>query len=92
MTNAGACRSHLKIPAFQNFAITHRVATAKPSEQRYLKIVNHGILLEFSGNNVREDLEFAMSVRAEAGMRLHAILVQNAQATKRVVLLIVVPV
>ena len=48
-------------------------------------------LLEFACDDVREYLEFAVAMRAKAGVRIDAVLVQHAQAAKLVVSVIVIP-
>ena len=48
-------------------------------------------LLELAGDDVGEDLELAVRVRAEARLRLDAVLVQHAQASELVVSCIAVP-
>ena len=83
---------HLEVAALQDFTVAHRVLAVRASGHQSTQARRErDILFELPRDDVGEDLELAVRVRAEAPLRLDAVLVQHAQAAELVVPRIAVP-
>ena len=83
MANTRAGRSHLDVAALEDLHVSRGVvAERQVSTPLWLVIRKEYVLSQLALDNVREDLELAMPVRAEASARRDAILVDNSQGAK----------
>ena len=83
MANTRAGRSHLDVAALEDLHVSHGVvAERQVSTPLWLVIQKEYALSQLALDNVREDLELAMPVRAEASARRDTILVDNSQGAK----------